>query len=154
VVCHGSICRSPLAGYVIQAELGEEFVRIRGMKSRNGRAAKKIRDYVHNRLSETIVETLIDTHRSIQVVQEDFDWADLVVYMDGGNLKRIKEFNVKHKHLVCLAEFSNGECAKIVDPNYISAGPKVDDILDTIVDCASRLAELFNQRKNPSKLKG
>lgn len=137
VVCHGNICRSPLAGVILSTELGNESVRSRGFVNPNRRAAKKIREYAER------VGYDLSGHRSRIIGEEDVDWADKILYMDAGNLRRFGEKFGDSLKTVCLASYVHEE--KIPDPNYLPRGDRLECILDTIREaCENLLREIKN----------
>lgn len=122
VLCHGNRFRSPLAGAVLSGLLGADRVRTAGVKPDcKGRASPKVREY-----AETLDLDLND-HRSRTVTAEDFEWADVVVYMDEGNRTRALAMGASESKLVCLGD------PKIHDPGFLRRGPKLTAILDMIV---------------------
>jgi protein-tyrosine phosphatase len=130
VVCHGNICRSPLAGRILKDRLGDDFVRDRGLSVREGLlAAKKVRDWATDNGYD------LEGHRSVRVRQADVDWANIILYMDGGNRERLLDaFEGVLPKLVCLGSCIGAE--KIADPNYVKRGPELDALL-AIVEKAS-----------------
>lgn len=83
VVCYGNIYRSPFVAARLRKETGVGLeVRSAGFHSREGRASEPgfvaiARDFGID-LSE---------HRSCLIRNEDLDWADLVLIMDGHNYR-------------------------------------------------------------------
>lgn len=135
VVCHGSVCRSPLAYAVLLAAGRDLELRVRGVKSRaGGRAAKKVRDWGATNCSLVAAATL-QAHRSAQLTQDDADWATTVLYMDGGNLKRLGAFGgLDQKDVVCLGVF--GGATRVPDPNFMKKdSPEFDAALRLVVKC-------------------
>lgn len=130
VVCHGNICRSPLAGVALSRVLGEESVRSRGFGEEGKRAAKKVRVYAAEHGYD------LENHRSQQVTQEDICWCSVCVYMDAGNLRRLIRLKVPSDKLYCLG-WALGQ-TRISDPNYVPKGSKTDKILDNILDAVSK----------------
>lgn len=138
VLCHGNICRSPLAGAVLEQLLPEGSVRDRGLSTTERRlAAKKVRDYAER------LQLNLSGHRSRRVTQEDCDWAHIVVYMDGGNRKRLGEFRMRGK--LCLGAVIG--LPRIPDPNYMRTGSaELKETLDDVVRACRRLAALVNKK--------
>lgn len=135
VVCHGNICRSPLVGIILSNEFK---VRTGGFVNPNKPANKKIREYAEHQSLD------LSNHRSRLVNPKDYLWADVIVYMDNGNLKRLRETKAPENKLFCLASIV-GE-TRIPDPNYMKRGPELYSLLDFIRDCANKLKEkLINE---------
>ena len=131
VVCHGNICRSPLAGAVLARILGQERVRDCGLKTRPGQiCAKKIREFAEQagyNLSE---------HRSQQVSTADVAWADVILFMDGGNYRRLQQLVGAAAKAQCLASYVGLE--RLADPAYVSRGPRLNDLLMQVVRAAEQ----------------
>lgn len=131
VVCHGAINRSPAAASVLRnGNLLD--VRVASMKdygTKSGRygATKKMREAV-----AAFGPYDLASHRASTVTQADVDWADQIVYMDGGNLKRlIAQFPDSQSKFICLA---SAPLKRIPDPNFISKNdPKLKEIVEMIV---------------------
>lgn len=150
VVCHGNINRSPLCAAVLRS-YPELEVREAAMKSlvagwRPERAAKKMRDAVMERYGINL-----EKHRSQPFTDSLFNWADAIVYMDGGNLKRIWDFyEVCHKkdptigdpRLIPLGDYCLGGARhKIPDPAFMRRGSEdFNNVVGMIYDATQQLA--------------
>lgn len=127
VVCHGNICRSPLVGVVL---IAQGFpVRSRGFVNPGKLAAKKVREYAEG------IGLDLSTHRSTLVSLRDVKWADEILYMDGGNLKRIRE---KFGDISCTCLASYVHLTRIPDPNYMKRGRGLEETLETIVEASKK----------------
>lgn len=86
----------------------------------------------------------LDSHRAHEVTSEELEWADLIVYMDGGNLKRLlQRLDVEglDRPKMCLAEFAEPQQQRIPDPNFWKGdSPEFINTVDLIVACSKRLA--------------
>jgi protein-tyrosine-phosphatase len=86
VVCHGNICRSPLAGAVMR-RAGLTDVVTAGFKEKEGtKSPKKVRDWAmeNERLD-------LNEHRARAVTEEMLRAAELILYMDNGQVPRLEE---------------------------------------------------------------
>jgi protein-tyrosine-phosphatase len=164
VVCHGSINRSPLAGYLLKALLPEHDIRIRAMRpvGKGERATRKVRSFALEMLQvvkdfgfadgdeegEALwksVSTALENHRSVQCTLGDMDWAEVIVYMDGGNLKRLQQLCDHNwpstNKPYCLANFLNPPKNRIADPAFMRAGSEeLGNTLKGIVQASYELA--------------
>lgn len=148
VLCHGNICRSPLAAAVLAKHLGKEHVRSRACKGyQEGRtrppAAKKVRDFGEAQGYD------LSQHRASTVEPGDRDWADLILYMDEGNRERMGEFMDSHHwdKTRCLGEYIG--VSKIPDPNYTPRGPELIRMLELVVKAAEACAAELLKSKTP-----
>lgn len=85
VLCHGNICRSPLAT-VLMRKYGFGDVICAGFKESGKRSPKKMRDY-----AKAHFDVDLEAHRSVQVTPKDLEEAELILYMDGGQRGRLEE---------------------------------------------------------------
>lgn len=134
VVCHGNVCRSPLAHAVIVQQFPSALTRGFGPSGR--RAAKKVREYAAS------AGYNLEAHRSLQIIQEDVDWADVILYMDGGNLKRLQKLAGSESKTVCLGSMIG--LSRISDPNFLPRGPELERVLQQVIDAS---LEFCRQRK-------
>jgi len=108
-VCHGNINRSPSAEIVAKQLHPDWEVKSCGLKTWPGRiTAKKMRDTLNRRGYAT------DGIRSTPITPELVEWADLILYMDGGNEKRF------------LAQFGSIEKAERLS-NYTKCVNRIPD---------------------------
>ena len=127
IVCHGNICRSPLAESVLTKALGKEDVCSRGLKAKDGRvAAKKVRDWAWEHGLD------LTEHRSSLLRTEDIESASIILYMDDSNKEKLLTlFPQSESKLCCLAEYAG--LSKLRDPNFLSRGPELDKALEDVV---------------------
>ena len=138
VVCHGNICRSPLAAGVLQRLLGLQSVRQGGFVNPGRRSPLKIREF-SKRAGHNLEE-----HRSRLITLSDIEWAQVILYMDGGNRKRLNSFEASlDGKCKCLGEFIGKD--RIADPNFIPRGVGLTNLLDSIVEASSNAAETLRQ---------
>jgi protein-tyrosine-phosphatase len=141
VLCHGNINRSPLAAAVL-AQNPRLSVRQGRLKfgHRLEKAAKKMRE------AAAPLGLDLSAHRSRDVTLDDLLWADIIVYMDAGNRKRLIEFAGEHwdriaERTVCLGVFANPQRDRIPDPAFIKKGsPKFAEVVDLIKTCSEELS--------------
>lgn len=137
VLCHGNINRSPLC----EAVLLSHGLRVSsaGFVNPGRRASKKMR---------TAAEELglsLEHHRSQLLTRELHEWADLIVYMDGGNLRRLEAFEQSlpwARDRVCLGEYAPSPIARIPDPAFIKRDtPEFAAVVQLIHSCSETLAK-------------
>jgi protein-tyrosine phosphatase len=142
VVCHGNICRSPLVEALIWANVPNTGIEVRscGLSGVVNRSTpKKIRNHVGNMPA---VLSFLEQHRSKHITQQDVDWADMVLYMDGGNFKRLCVFEGAAAKARCLGEWINE--SRIADPNFMPAGEGLTTLLDSIERAVRELVKWLN----------
>lgn len=124
VLCHGNINRSPLVHALLRKYLHHKpgiSVQSAGFVNPGRRASKKMRDYADN------VGVNLEHHRSQLCTAKLVEWADKIIYMDGGNLGRLVELVdaaglqplSETNKLVSLGAFASPPRNRIPDPAFI-----------------------------------
>jgi protein-tyrosine phosphatase len=142
-VCHGNINRSS-AGEIILKQIKPDWeVQSAGVKEGAGgeKTTLKMRKALQEKgfpsegiKSQALTETLLE-------------WADLVFYMDSGNLKRLAKFDPKHStKLHSLGELTGKR--SIPDPHF-SSGYEQHKL---VVDMISEALQNFLEKGLPDKL--
>lgn len=151
VLCHGNINRSPLCEAVLKEEFKDHpqvVVRSAALKPNapSHRATRKMREAALDRGYD------LDAHRAQEVTGKLLDWADLVVYMDGGNRRRLAQsLDVEglERDCRCLALWAGEpEVNRIPDPNFCKGDtPEFQSTVDLVVKCSKRMAaEILSSR--------
>lgn len=148
VLCHGNINRSPLCEAVLKEEFKDHpqvIVRSAALKPNapSHRATRKMREAALDRGYD------LDTHRAKEVTDADLHWANWIVYMDKGNLRRLTSLmdvyginQEREMDLLCLAQWSgDATVTRIPDPNFRKGdSPEFQSTVDLILKCSKRLA--------------
>ena len=121
-VCHGNICRSPMAEFVMK-----DMVRVRGLDSRYEIAsAATSREELGNPVYPPARRKLAANgiacagHRARQMTRADYDDWDLIVCMDRNNIRnalRITDGDPEHK-IVLLLDYAGRAGEEVADPWY------------------------------------
>jgi len=142
VLCHGNVNRSALCHYILAEYEGLE-VKSAGVKPdlRPGKAAKKMRD------AALELGVNLEEHRSQLITTDLYRWADVIIYMDGGNLKRLQHFWEDRSWTLksdwrCLGEFAVPIRNRIPDPGFIKRGTQeFHDVVSLIHEASHNLAK-------------
>ena len=116
VICHGNKWRSPMAAAALAAS-GAAEVKSAGFRKAGDRAAKRVR------LLASVLGHDLEEHRSALVAPDLLAWADVVVYMDGGNRKRLEDAMRAAgivKPYACLGAWCDPPRDRIPDPAFVS----------------------------------
>ena len=135
VVCHGNICRSPVAG-VLLASLRPDWVVTSagmGVKHEGRGASKKARDAA-SRLGLSLAD-----HKTRLVTEDMLREADWVLYMDNGNLQRLLSMREGRSDKLLNLAALIGE-RKVPDMNYMS-GDDVTHAYALLERAVRKLAE-------------
>jgi protein-tyrosine-phosphatase len=155
VVCHANCYRSPLVAGLLMDYLKGTKV---GIISRGVRpdpatfskpAAKKIRDFAANNsglFSRLVLDYLME-HRSEPATLGDLRWADVVVYMDGGNLVHLQRFDFNQSKCLPLGQYAKPPVKRIADPAFIRSGTEeLQSLLLSIVGASRNLSEYLREQ--------
>lgn len=120
-VCHGNICRSPMAECVLQDMLAKNGLAGQIEVSSAATSTEEIGNPVHPGTLRVLRKQGITScdHRAVQLKQADYTHYDLIVGMDSANLRnilRITGGDVKGK-VHRLLDFTNTP-GEIADPWY------------------------------------
>ena len=146
-VCHGNICRSPMAEYVMKdlvkkSGLEEEFQIASAATSR-----EEIGNGVHPGTRRKLAEFGISTagKRAVQLTAADYDKYDLLLGMDGANLRNMRRMlgGDPEGKVRLLLDFTNRP-GEIADPWY--TGNFDQTYIDVRDGCAALLTRLLGER--------
>ena len=120
-VCHGNICRSPMAEYVLK-----DMVKKSGMDSKfhidsAATSTEEIGNGVHYGTRRKLAEVGISCggHKARQIMKQDYETYDYIIGMDSANIKNIERIvgYDKDKKVYKLLDFTNSS-RDIADPWY------------------------------------
>ena len=142
-VCHGNICRSPMAEFLLKDMIKKEWLADRFVIASAGTSREEIGNPVHQGTRKKLAQDHISAagKYAVQLTKEDYTTYDYLLCMDQwniNNVKRIIGHDPKHKvHL--LLEYA-GVKRDIADPWYTG---NFDVTYDDIVQgCEAFLEEL------------
>ena len=145
-VCHGNICRSPMAECVMQDMLAKRGLAGQFEVASAATSTEEIGNPVHPDILRVLRRQGITgcDHRAVQMTQADYDHYDLIVGMDSANLRnilRITGGDAKGK--VCrLLDFTTAK-GDIADPWY--TGDFDTTFRDVYAGCGALLEALKKQ---------
>ena len=118
-VCHGNICRSPMAEFLFK-----DYVKKRNVENlfhieSAATSREEIGNPVHNGTKRILHSLGIDCSgkRARQVKQEDMEEYDFIIGMDSYNISNLIRFFGTHNKIYSLLEFAN-MTKDISDPWY------------------------------------
>ena len=146
-VCHGNICRSPMAEYIMKdlmkkAGLEDQFQIASAATSR-----EEIGNGVHPGTRRKLAEFGISTagKRAVQLTAADYNKYDLLLGMDGANLRNMRRMlgGDPEGKVRLLLDFTNRP-GEIADPWY--TGNFDQTYIDVRDGCAALLTRLLGER--------
>ena len=121
-ICHGNICRRPMAEFVIK-----DMVRKRGMEDRFEIAsAATSREEIGNPVYPPVRRKLAEHgiactgHRARQMTKEDYDRYDMIICMDDNNKRNIMRMTGgdPDNKISLLLDFTDRSGQQVADPWY------------------------------------
>ena len=149
-VCHGNICRSPMAEFIFKDMIHKKGMADRFSVTSSATSTEEIRNGIGNPVYPPARAELVkhglscDGKRAVQVRKSDYDKYDLFICMDGNNVRNT---------LRIFGGDPDGKIHKLMD--YTSRGGDVADpwysdrfdiaYSDIYEGCKALLSELENE---------
>ena len=144
-ICHGNICRSPMAEFVMK-----DLVKRAGLEDRffiesAATSTEEIWGGVGNPVYPPARQKLAehglscDGKRARQITKEDYEKYDLIIGMDHNNLKAIRRICGRDDKTHLLMDYA-GESRDVADPWYTGDFDSTWD--DVLKGCAALLEQL------------
>lgn len=120
-ICHGNICRSPMAEYVLKDMVKKLGIESEFYINSAATSTEEIGNSVHYGTRKKLAEVGVPCggHRAVQLTKKDYKEYDYLIGMDSANIRNIKRIvgydidNKVHK----LLDFTNNS-RDIADPWY------------------------------------
>ncbi len=120
-VCHGNICRSPMAEFVLKDMAAKKGMENNFEIASAATSREEIGNGVHRGTKEKLKEQGISTKGkyAVQLKKEDYQKYDYIIAMDQNNIRNIKRIigEDKEKKVHLLLSFAK-ENRDIADPWY------------------------------------
>ena len=139
-ICHGNICRSPAAEYIAKQEIARR--NLEGKVSVISRAVshEEIGNDIYPPMKSALMEANIPYgkhHAAFLTTQECFD-ANVVYYMDDGNIIRLNRFFGNHPDLFQPIMRYDPDIDEIEDPWYTG---RYDLVLRQLKQCIAHILD-------------
>lgn len=120
-ICHGNICRSPMAEFVLKDLVSKQKLSDRFEIASAATSTEEIGNPVHRGTKKKLASVGISTEGkyAVQMKRSDYEAYDYLIGMDDWNIRnirRITDGDPKHK-IYRLLEFA-GRSGEIADPWY------------------------------------
>lgn len=121
-VCHGNICRSPMAEFVLKHMVKERGIDKDFIINSSATSFEEIGNGIHRGTKKKLYEEGIycGEHRAVRLEKSDYDAYDLIIAMDSNNLRNIEKITGidKDKKVHLLLDFTDRKGESIADPWY------------------------------------
>ena len=131
-VCHGNICRSPMAEFVMRDIIKKAGLNEKIHIASSATSREEIGNPVHPGTRKKLAEygLSVDGKTAIQITKEDYKNYDYIIVMDSFNLRNLQRIigSDIEKKVYMLLDFADG--GDIADPWYTGNFDRTyDDIL-------------------------
>ena len=139
-VCHGNICRSPMAEFVLKDMVAKRKISHNFHIESSATSREEIGNDIHygtkNKLKKVGVP--FTPRRATQITKSDYDKYDFILCIDNNNIRNLSRIipNYKDDKIKILLDFSNNP-RNIADPWY--TGNFEDTYNDIIEGCEALL---------------
>ena len=146
-VCHGNICRSPMAEFVMKDMVEKHGIAKDFYIASAATSTEEIGNGVHYGTRKKLAEFGISTDgkRAVQLKKSDYDKYDYIIGMDSWNVRNMKRMlpEDKDNKLHLLLDFSANP-RDIADPWYTGDfDTTYDDILE---GCTALMNKILKER--------
>jgi protein-tyrosine phosphatase len=120
-VCHGNICRSPMAEFVMKKIVADNKLADKFLINSSATSTEEIGNGIHCGTKAKLTEMNIPftAHHAVQITKDDYKNYDYIIAMDSMNLRNLQRIvgfdNEKKIHR--LLEFTNYS-RDVADPWY------------------------------------
>ncbi|WP_295716904.1 low molecular weight protein-tyrosine-phosphatase [uncultured Oscillibacter sp.] len=143
-ICHGNICRSPMAEYVMK-----DLVRQAGLEAQfeiasAATSTEEIGNPVYPPARQKLAEHGIGCsgHAARQLTRQDYETFDVLIGMDSANLRNMRRIcgGDPEKKIHLLLDYANRPGQEVADPWYTGDFSKTWE--DVLQGCQGLLAAL------------
>ena len=142
-ICHGNICRSPMAEFVMKDIVNKAGMTEKFFIASCATSTEEIGNTVHYGTKRKLAEVGISCEgkRAVQLTKKDYDLYDMLIAMDEMNIRNIMRIiKSDPKNKVSLLLSHCGENRSIADPWY--TGNFDNTYNDILKGCTALFKEL------------
>lgn len=151
-ICHGNICRSPMAEFVLKDMVSKRGVADRFEIASAATSTEEIWNGVGNPVYPPAKKELAkhgiscEGKRAVQLKASDYDYYDYLIGMDTMNMRNMERMtgHPRGKKMRMLLEYA-GEDRSVIDPWY--SGNFDDTYRDVVTGCTAFLDYLEKEGK-------
>ena len=137
-VCHGNICRSVAAEYIMKNLLIKYHLEDRFFVYSRATSTEEIGNDIYPPMKRALYNKEIPfyNHHARQISQADYDKADYIYYMDEYNKRNLSFLVNDYKHIIFPITMYNDELSIIDDPWYTG---QFDEVVNQLTDCIENI---------------
>lgn len=145
-VCHGNICRSPMAEFVFRHMVKERGLSDKIYIASSATSREEIGNPVHHGTRRKLQQVGIscDSKTAVQLTKKDYEMYDYIICMETYNIRNVLRIigEDKHKKVYRLLDFST-QPRDIADPWYTG---NFDETYDDILEgCLALLEHIIRE---------
>ena len=137
-VCHGNICRSVAAEYIMKNQLIKYHLEDKFFVISRATSTEEIGNDIYPPMKRALYNDEIPfyQHRAKQITKDDYEKADYIYYMDEYNKRNLSYMLDDYKHIIHPITMYNKELSIIDDPWYTG---QFDEVVHQLKDCIENI---------------
>jgi len=143
-VCHGNICRSPMAEFIFKDMIYSNNKRYKMSCASRATSYEEIGNGLYEDARRVLEKNKvnIERHKATRISKDDYDKYDFIIVMDSNNMKNIMDIlgTDKDNKVHYLYEY-NADIGEIEDPWYTG---RFDYVYDLIYEGCKSLFEYID----------
>lgn len=147
MICHGNICRSPMAEMVLKDLARKQHIQDRLYINSAATSREEIGNGVHYGTRRKLAQEGIpcSDHRAIQVTKKDYDAYDYLIVMDSHNTRNLMRIIGQDPEgkVSMLLDYAGREGQSIADPWYTG---NFDDTYRDVVEGCEGFIEYLKEK--------
>ena len=135
-VCHGNICRSPAAEWIMKHLLAKYEMQNNFNITSRATSREEIGNDIYPPMKRELLnrDIYFEHHSANQITQKDYDWADYIFYMDNNNFQYLNYLFRDSKHKFHLISEYSKNIDNIDDPWYSN---EFEEVVDQLLICCN-----------------
>ena len=141
-ICHGNICRSPMAEYLFKKMVKDNHLEDKFIIESKATSSEEIGNGTKKILDKYNIDS--SRHRARRIIKSDYENFDFLICMDDRNVYNCQRvFNDEDNKIKLLLEYA-GICRNISDPWYTGNFEKTEeDILIGLSGLKKKIKEKY-----------
>lgn len=146
-ICHGNICRSPMAEFVMRNMVNKAGLSREIYVESAATSTEELGNDIHFGTKQKLLQMNIpfEKRRARQVTKADYKEYDYLIVMDGNNLRNLKRIIGEDNRgkVFRLLDFTSRKGKDIADPWYTG---NFDETYSDVTEGCSALIEFIEER--------
>lgn len=146
-VCHGNICRSPAAEFIMKDLLRKYHLDNDVSVCSRATSLEEIGNDIYPPMKSELYRNNIpfERHHASRITQKDYDSSNYIFYMDDNNLRYLNcLLNDNENKLINITKYSSNHISHIEDPWY---SDRFDLVVSQLIDCCKNIIEKLIRAK-------